>query len=353
MNLPTVEDDTQELVASALSDLHALADRVSSLGLFSSNETLEDLTARDMLYLFVPFVLSELEGRVRTTDPQDRMLHLRNAQRLLEQFIRSVDQYSVIPDEDKALWSTAGASDPSRRRETKIKQYKHEKAVRGMIDALRASRGQPTAEGSTEFDDILALLPSSSAEPSDADDDGARKVTILCLRFMWGKAQAQLESMKQELELLRSMPPPPPTGSQKPEEEDSTWRLDTTAAPGTRGPLLDSKGKPLRPFTILPAGAASDRQRLQSEVFRPDHRLPTMTIDEYLEEEQRRGNIISGGGPASLEQPTTSEQLAMDSEMDGTLFGEEKSEEKRQKDENWARYTDTHRKGEGNTMNRG
>ena len=116
--------------------------------------------------------------------------------------------------------------------------------------ALRVSRGQATAEGSTEFDDILPLPPSSNAEPSDADDDGARKVTILCLRFMWGKAQAQLESMKKELELLRSMPPPAPAGSQGPEEQDSTWRLDTAAAPGTRGPLLDSKGK-VRSFRMV------------------------------------------------------------------------------------------------------
>lgn len=57
--------------------------------------------------------------------------------------------------------------------------------------------------------------------------------------------------------------------------------------------------------------------------------------------------------PASEAKPTTSEQLQLDSEMDGTAFGEEKAEEKRQKDENWARYTDTHPKGAGNTMNRG
>ena len=111
--------------------------------------------------------------------------------------------------------------------------------------------------------------------------------------------------------------------------------------------------QPLRPFTILPAGTHRTREEVAAGVFRPDHRLPTMTIDEYLAEEQERGNIITGGGPASLEQPTTSEQLGMDAEQDGTLFGDEKTEAKRQKDENWARYTDVHRKGEGNTMNRG
>lgn len=53
--------------------------------------------------------------------------------------------------------------------------------------------------------------------------------------------------------------------------------------------------QPLRPFTILPSDAA-DRARLQAQVFGPGHRLPTMSIDEYLQIERERGNIITGGG---------------------------------------------------------
>jgi len=57
--------------------------------------------------------------------------------------------------------------------------------------------------------------------------------------------------------------------------------------------------------------------------------------------------------PASQAAPTSSEQLAIDAEMDGTLEGEMKEEMKRQKDEKWARYTDENPRGAGNTMNRG
>lgn len=39
--------------------------------------------------------------------------------------------------------------------------------------------------------------------------------------------------------------------------------------------------------------------------------------------------------------------------MDGTVAGEGKAEEKRQKDENWAQYKDANPRGAGNTMNRG
>jgi hypothetical protein len=57
--------------------------------------------------------------------------------------------------------------------------------------------------------------------------------------------------------------------------------------------------------------------------------------------------------PQSEEQLTSSEQLAIDSEMEGTVFGEMKSEEKRQKDEQWAQFKDANPRGAGNTMNRG
>jgi len=39
-----------------------------------------------------------------------------------------------------------------------------------------------------------------------------------------------------------------------------------------------------------------DRSRLAAEVFRSGHRLPTMSIDEYLKNEFDSGNVITGGG---------------------------------------------------------
>ena len=61
------------------------------------------------------------------------------------------------------------------------------------------------------------------------------------------------------------------------------------------GPLLSADGKPLRPFTLL-----DNRETIKQGVFRSGHNLPTMTIDEYLDEERRRGNIIEGGGYVKL-----------------------------------------------------
>lgn len=74
---------------------------------------------------------------------------------------------------------------------------------------------------------------------------------------------------------------------------------------------------------------------------------------KYMVELSRSISNCTSLSAASQNAPTSSEQLQMDSEQDGTIFGEQKSEEKRKKDEEWAVFTDKNPKGSGNTMNRG
>ncbi|KAH7923469.1 TAP42-like protein [Leucogyrophana mollusca] len=366
-NLPTIADRTQELIQSALTDLSQLNSRVTALSLFSSNESLEDISTRDLVYLTVPYVLADVQNRIKTTDRDERMTVLGQVQRHLRTFISSLDTFGIIPEVEHTLYDqkTTTIKDAAKRREVKIKQYKTQQDLRTRIEAVRKRRQQKPVhdQASTDFDLILSLLPSAADDDNDDGDDSEtdeilREAALLLLRLTHAQAHSQLESSNQELELLRNASPPPPPGPLtddrrgKIKDQEDMWKLDTTAPSSGSGPLLDPSGKPLRPFTILPAGA-SDRARLQAQVFGPGHRLPTMAIDEYLEIERQRGNIISGGGPQSETVPTSSEQLAVDAEADGTAFGELKAEEKRQKDEKWAQYTDENTRGAGNTMNRG
>jgi immunoglobulin-binding protein 1 len=93
------------------------------------------------------------------------------------------------------------------------------------------------------------------------------------------------------------------------------------------------------------------RQRLAQQVFRESHRLPTMSIDEYLQNEfDTPGRVITGGGKASEDAPTSTEILQLASEADGTVGAEIAEEQKRQKEENWAIFTDENEKGAGNKM---
>ncbi|KAK7034069.1 Type 2A phosphatase-associated protein 42 [Paramarasmius palmivorus] len=377
LRLPTVEDETQDLIQSSLQDLLTLQSRIIGHSIFSPNEVLEDISTKDLIYLLVPFVLAEVQERVRTREPEERLESLTASQRYLKSFLALLDNYGIVPEDEVELYEKKSSSvnNPAARRELKIKQYQREKDLRARIETVRKRQNQKPlqSEPLNNLDLIASLLPSSQppatsgSEDDSQTDDILRETILLLLRLCHAQAHSQLQSMDQELELLRMAPtrvaplPKPSADSQEGlrdkqrEQESNMWKLDTPSTGqgmGGQGSLIDDSGKPLRPFTILPAGA-TDRARLQAQVFRPDHNLPTMTIDEYLEIERQRGRFISGGGPASEAAPTTSEQLALDSEMDGTLAGEEKAETKRQKDEKWAVFTDANPKGAGNTMNRG
>lgn len=121
-------------------------------------------------------------------------------------------------------------------------------------------RQQPISEnGTSDFDLILSLLPSPSAsthadedEEEDSEtDDILREATLLLLRLTYAQSHGQLESMDQELELLRSAPPLPPPrqappeedGRAKKKEEDDIWKLDTPQRTGGSDALLDPSGK--------------------------------------------------------------------------------------------------------------
>ncbi|KAL7283684.1 hypothetical protein ACG7TL_003120 [Trametes sanguinea] len=370
-NLPTLEDETQELVQSALSDLRQCSTRIAKLALFSPNEQLADIPTRDLVYLLLPYVLSEVQSRVRATEREDRLDLVKEVKRHLEAYVHYVELYEIVTSEDKELYDRPASAvvDPAKRRELKIKQFKREKDIKARIEAVRKRMNQSVTEPGSNLELIAAILPDPSKKDADSNEEPdadteeiLREALVLLLRYIYAEVQTQLERTNEELELLRNAPPLPPQAPPsddprmaKKREEDTMWRLDAPlnrGGPDGKGPLLDPQGKPLRPFVLLGSNAA-DRARLQAQVFQPDHRLPTMSVEEYLELEKQRGNIITGGGPASENKPTSKEQLAIDAEQDGTIFGEEKAEEKRLKDESWAQYTDTHPKGAGNTMNRG
>lgn len=113
-------------------------------------------------------------------------------------------------------------------------------------------------------------------------------------------------------------------------------RLDGPLAQARRGgPLLSTSGKPLQPFTLT-----DKRTQLRDGVFRPGHNLPTMSIDEYLEEERRRGGIIEGGGNNAPAPEIDEDNMALaDAE---TIKARE-----------WDEFKESNPKGSGNTLNRG
>jgi immunoglobulin-binding protein 1 len=192
-----------------------------------------------------------------------------------------MNRYEVVPEEERVLFDRrlVDVVDYSKRRELKINQYKKEKELRGRIEVtiscwslchtaidcrlpqkIRKERGQSPTSEDTDFDLISSLLPSPSStknegEELDSDvDQVLRETILLLLRLLYTQSNTQMQSMKQELELLRNAPPSPihsppddiedPRDKQRKEDEEM-WKLDipVPGGPDGKGPLLDPTGK--------------------------------------------------------------------------------------------------------------
>lgn len=217
-------------------------------------------------------------------------------------------------------------SDVSIRRDTKIARFKVERELKDK-------------------------LKFQSANPSTLIDDEAafRSLRLDELSLHTHRAFQALDLIAQEYKILALAPSPLPDPSALEYDDRLRSRHSTNSysarldAPlssllnnSSTGPILSKEGKPLKPFTLL-----DSRQRLRNGVFRPDHNLPTMTIDEYLAEERRRGGIIDGGGEQS--------GVAVEIDEDDMDAADKETAKKRE----WDEFVEANPKGSGNTLNRG
>ncbi|KAL2864677.1 IGBP1/TAP42 family protein [Aspergillus lucknowensis] len=306
---------------------------VGALSIFSSNELLEDISTSDLPYLTVDYLIAELLQRSYSSD---REATLQRVLRQYEAYLARLEDYDLLSAKDKKLYeryvanpasfSLTQTNDPATRRDVKISRLKEEKELKQRLEYLSENQHQ-----------------------IQSDEDDVRQLYLAEIHLYTHQAFQSLDILTQELSMLsmiRKMPPRSevsdendPRGRNRGSDTNYSERLDPPIAQllqgGKFGPLLSKEGKPMQPFTLL-----DRRTQLRDGVFRSGHNLPTMTIDEYLEEEKRRGNVVQGG-----EQSGQREELDED-DLD-------KADEETMKAREWDEFKEANPRGSGNTLNRG
>lgn len=326
-------------VEAALESYGECLQIISKMSLFSDNEGLEDISTSDLPFLLVSYRVAEVLQKLSVASPVERISALNTTRDAYEKFLHLLDSYSLLSDadvkffetynEDPEAFSTISTTDGEARRSAKIANFRQEKQLKQKLEYMRQSPRYLEDGG---------------------DEEAVREVHLANIAYCAHMAFQGLEGINRELELL-ALAPVPLIPAHTTIQEDERHRKSTNEGDGQSsrldhplkrlqsafsGPLLSKSGKPLRPFTLT-----SDRQELQKGVFRPGHNLPTMSIDEYLEEERRRGGIIEGGGEASGRQATPDED------------NYEKADAATMKARDWDEFTEENPKGAGNTLNRG
>lgn len=329
----------QEDVAAALRSYEECAQIVDKIALFSRNESIEDIATSDIPYLLISYHTAELLQKTHTYSTTERKRILISTREAYEKFLHLLDSYSMLSAQDSKLFteynenpagfSTISTADPNARRNAKIANFKTEKQLKQKLEYMRSSPRYLEDGG---------------------DEEAVRELYLANIALSIHMTFQELESINREAEVLAQAPSSPSSPQSRSAEEDERRRKESSnnsdysekldipleLQSGFRGPLLSKGGKPLRPFTLV-----GDRRELQRGVFRPGHNLPTMSIDEYLEEERRRGGIIEGGGEASGIRPEPDEDNI------------EKADEDTMKAREWDEFKEANPRGSGNTLNRG
>jgi immunoglobulin-binding protein 1 len=323
--------DYQAALTTTLATYTECQQIIDHISLFSPNESLEDITSSELQYLLLDYYLAELTLR-RTSDIHERWDILEQSSKYFESFLKRLDSYDILDKTDERLWeryrdnpsgfAVVNTTDATQKRADKIARFKAEKELKTKLKLL-----------------------NQDPKILEHDDDALRKLRLVEIALHVHETFQALESTAIEFSILAQIPKALPP-SQSPEDDRNrgkttnnyTEKLDAplSSFSSKSGPILDKSGKPLRPFTLL-----DSRQSLRKGVFRPDHSLPTMSIDEYLEEERKRGGIIEGGGEKSGIKPHIDED------------DHEKQDEETSKAREWDEFKDENARGSGNTLNRG
>ncbi|KMU87918.1 TapA [Coccidioides immitis H538.4] len=306
---------------------------IHKLCIFSPNESLEDIATADLQYLSVGYLFAELLQRLQYAD---RLKNVQRTREEYESFLELLDQYGILSQSYKNLYeqyvespdsfSLAPSNDFAARRQVKIDRFREEKELKQKIEYL-----------------------SQNQKSIDHDDEIVRQLYLAEINLYTHHTFQSLDMLSQELSMLKlaakaasERPSQTPEDSRTPGTSSApgySERLDvglSSGSRGGRGPLLSKGGVPLQPFVLT-----SRRAELQRGVFRPGHNLPTMTIEEYLEEERKRGGIIEGGG----------EQSGAPKEIDEDDM--KKADEETMKARAWDEFKEENPRGSGNTLNKG
>ncbi|MCJ1351231.1 MAG: hypothetical protein MMC33_001214 [Icmadophila ericetorum] len=330
----TTSQTYQDNLRSAISTFEACRNLVEQVSMFSPNETEDDIASGDLQYLSIDYHLGDLVPKVIDSE---RKILLRRSQEAYERYLVLLETYGLLTKEDEKLlaryrdnrdaFQLLSSPDPTVRRNTKMARFKQEKELKQKLEHLSSNP---------------AALQNDDATLRDLYKGEIRLHTHLTFHA--------LDLVAQELKILALAPPSPANGSDMPSlnsrgssaqaKNSYSDRLDAPLSQliqgGRGGPILSKEGKPLQPFVLL-----DKRQELQKGVFRPGHSLPTMSIDEYLEEEKRRGGIIEGGGEQSGIPPEVDEDDLKQADIDAIKARE------------WDEFKEANPKGSGNTLNRG
>ena len=319
-------DDASKCV-SLLDDAWAAA---AALDLFPAGCNGDDVATADLRYALIPDLRARARSRVRCTDgPAGRLALVERCRKDRARFLElaaALDPEVAERDDDDTDDGAARAPSALDVRRKAIERHEAKKrSAEALADAQRALKDAQTPEERDELE---------------------RDVIIAELRFHAATCEEAITSDDRELDLLRRMASnAPPQRVRPPQNADAAWLLG--ARPGGQNGGL----RVLRMDRDDAGTVRARRETVRSGVFRPSHRLPTMTIEEFADleiadaqERSEREKAAAAHRPSIEEDMRRRDQLEEESDEEDT----ERYDHARARSEAWANWLEEHPRGAGN-----
>ncbi|RZR98243.1 hypothetical protein BHM03_00027555 [Ensete ventricosum] len=211
-------DRVREALRKGIQTLRRCDEMISKLGLFSSNETKDDVSTAYLKYLLVnirlvnlctfylngfriilqvPFYIGELTEKVVE---DDRLMVLKLSQDYLKEFIAICEALELIPEEELESSSHRGAKTPANQRAKKIARFKRQRAAEAKLQEINEKKERRRRS-------LRAAALSSPVEVGEEDildDDGEeeREAWLTTISLSVCKAFDLLEMLKKEEDML-------------------------------------------------------------------------------------------------------------------------------------------------------
>jgi len=313
-------DEKKKRLCSLRIGLENLNHIVGNLSMFSKNEVIEDISTESLRFLLIPALLGvtvQLDD-----DVTSRVATLRSAEAYLRYFFELMQLYDIekLEIEKSTLFQTAATSTSANvsldalanTRKTKISRLKHTNELRQQLQELNKR-----------------IIGNDMK-----DEDLARELHMTELKYWANRALDELDSVKKELTLH--------------EQREKHLSASNGDSEQTAAKNIEPAG-PAQSFKPL----LLTRNEAQKKVFGAGYpSLPTMTVDEWFDEQVREGRIPSGFQYSKVNQAHDSNSAETEAIVrEYKVETDDAAELKRLRE--WDEYKDVNRRGWGNTHNKG
>nr|GMD02334.1 PP2A regulatory subunit TAP46-like [Ipomoea batatas]GMD30594.1 PP2A regulatory subunit TAP46-like [Ipomoea batatas] len=199
-SMATESSADQDTVKKGCELLRKCEEMISKLGLFSANETKDEISTVNLKFLLVPYYLGELMEKI---SGGDRLQILKASQAMLKEFIAFCEAMELVPEDELETSIPTGPNAFADRRAKKIARFKRQKAAESKLLELKERKERRGR--STKASALSTPVEVGEEDVLDEDGEEEREVWLTTISLALCKAIDLLEMLKKEEEMLSAI----------------------------------------------------------------------------------------------------------------------------------------------------